>query len=268
MQAAGSIKSKQFDNKGGAGGTIGLAQFVNSSKGDGSALFVWALVMVGATATNQSPVTLANVTPIARLTAEAEAIIVPAGSPFKSMKDVVAAAQGQPGCRQLLGRLRRRHRPHPRRADRQDAGIDPAKVNYVPFTSGAEARPRCWAGTSRRHLGLRRVRAAHQVRPGARAGVSGADKLGRHPIAEGTGHQRRARELARRVRRAGDHAGADEGIDRRASRPVTKHAKWQETLQKLDWTPYWLAGDAFKTFVDSEQKRIAGVLDSLNLTKK
>ena len=48
----------------------------------------------------------------------------------------------------------------------------------------------------------------------------------------------------------------------------TRNAKWQETLQKLDWTAYWLAGDAFKAFVDSEQKRIAGVLDSLNLTKK
>jgi putative tricarboxylic transport membrane protein len=32
MQSAKLVSSVQFDNKGGAGGTIGLAQFINSSK--------------------------------------------------------------------------------------------------------------------------------------------------------------------------------------------------------------------------------------------
>ena len=36
MVEAGAAKSVQFENKGGAGGTIGLAQFVNSAKGDGN----------------------------------------------------------------------------------------------------------------------------------------------------------------------------------------------------------------------------------------
>src|SRR5512134_3604430 len=34
MQSAKLVQSVSFDNKGGAGGTIGLAQFVNSAKGD------------------------------------------------------------------------------------------------------------------------------------------------------------------------------------------------------------------------------------------
>ena len=37
MQSAKLVSSVQFDNKGGAGGTIGLAQFVNSAKGDPNA---------------------------------------------------------------------------------------------------------------------------------------------------------------------------------------------------------------------------------------
>src|SRR4029453_4198482 len=38
VQSAKLVSSVQFDNKGGAGGTIGLAQFINSSKGDPNAL--------------------------------------------------------------------------------------------------------------------------------------------------------------------------------------------------------------------------------------
>ena len=42
----------------GAGGTIGLAQFVDNNKGDGNTLMAMGLIMVGAVLTNQSPVTL------------------------------------------------------------------------------------------------------------------------------------------------------------------------------------------------------------------
>ena len=60
----------QFDNKGGAAGTIGLAQFVNSAKGDPNAVMIGGMVMVGGIILNKSPVNLSQVTPIARLTSE------------------------------------------------------------------------------------------------------------------------------------------------------------------------------------------------------
>ena len=40
MQSAKVVQSVQFDNKGGAAGTIGLAQFINSAKGDPNALLM------------------------------------------------------------------------------------------------------------------------------------------------------------------------------------------------------------------------------------
>ncbi|WP_223252028.1 type 2 periplasmic-binding domain-containing protein [Paracoccus mutanolyticus] len=61
----------------GAGGTIGLAQFASQNKGNPDALIVGGYVMVGAILTNKSPVSLKDVTPIARLTGEYEAIVVP-----------------------------------------------------------------------------------------------------------------------------------------------------------------------------------------------
>ena len=79
--AEGISGNVQVQNVPGAGGTVGLAQFASSAAGDPSQLIVGGYVMVGAILTNASPVSLADVTPIARLTGEAVAIAVPAGSP-------------------------------------------------------------------------------------------------------------------------------------------------------------------------------------------
>ncbi len=50
----GVAKSVQVSNVPGAGGAIGLAQFVNGSKGDASALMINGFVMVGSLITNKS----------------------------------------------------------------------------------------------------------------------------------------------------------------------------------------------------------------------
>ena len=90
MQQEGISGNVQVTNVPGAGGTIGLAQFVNQSKGDPEDLIVGGYVMVGAILTNNSPVDLSMVTPIARLTGEQEAIVVPAASDIQTMDDLVA----------------------------------------------------------------------------------------------------------------------------------------------------------------------------------
>src|SRR5262245_66027767 len=68
-------RSVQVTNVAGAGGTVGIAQFVNGAKGDGNQLMVSGFVMVGAILTNRSPVSLDQVTPIARLTEETQVIV-------------------------------------------------------------------------------------------------------------------------------------------------------------------------------------------------
>ncbi|MCS7100244.1 MAG: tripartite tricarboxylate transporter substrate binding protein, partial [Burkholderiaceae bacterium] len=67
LQSAKLVSSVQFENKGGAAGTLGLAQFVNAAKGDPNAVMIGGMVMVGGIILNKSPVDLTMVTPIARL---------------------------------------------------------------------------------------------------------------------------------------------------------------------------------------------------------
>ncbi len=119
LQGEKIVPNVQVMNVPGAGGTIGLAQFVNSAKGDPNQLIVGGYVMVGAIITNKSPVNLSQVTPLARLTGEFEAIAVPANSPLKSMADLRRGAEGGSAEGVLGRRLGRRHRPHRGRPDRQ-----------------------------------------------------------------------------------------------------------------------------------------------------
>src|SRR5688572_29840401 len=83
LVSAGLAKSVQVVNVPGAGGSVGLAQLINSAKGDGRQLMVNGFVMVGALITNKSAVRLDQATAIARLTEEVEVIVVPASSPIK-----------------------------------------------------------------------------------------------------------------------------------------------------------------------------------------
>jgi len=97
MQSVKLVSSVQFENKGGAGGTIGLAQFVNAAKGDPNAIMIGGMVMVGAIYLENSPMNLSMVTPLARLTGEYEIVVVPASSPHKTMGDLVKAFKANPG---------------------------------------------------------------------------------------------------------------------------------------------------------------------------
>src|SRR5262249_54400768 len=133
------VKSAQVINIAGAGGTVGLAQFVNGAKGDGNQLMVNGFVMVGAILMNKSPVSMSQITPIARITEETQVMVVPANSPIKTAKDLAEAvkkdvakvtfAGGSAGgvdhimAALLVGAV----------------GADASKVNYVPFSGGGES---------------------------------------------------------------------------------------------------------------------------------
>jgi len=97
-RAAGLVGSFQFDNVGGAGGTVGLPRFVSQRRGRGDALMVSGAVMVGSVITNRTPVGLKDVTPIARMTTEPGVIVVPASSDLRDLAGFRAALRANPGA--------------------------------------------------------------------------------------------------------------------------------------------------------------------------
>ncbi|PLU08914.1 hypothetical protein BMJ31_34085, partial [Sinorhizobium medicae] len=87
MKKNGLIGNSRITNAGGAGGTIGLPQFINQYDGEADALFVAGAIMVGTTITNNTPVDLTMLKPVARLTGEYQVLVVPSASPVQNLTD-------------------------------------------------------------------------------------------------------------------------------------------------------------------------------------
>jgi len=265
MQSVKLVSSVQFDNKGGAGGTIGLAQFVNSAKGDPNAVMIGGMVMVGAIYLEDSPMNLSMVTPIARLTGEYEIIVVPANSPYKTMADLVKAFKANPGSISwgggsaggtdhiLVGLIAKA------------AGVDPKTINYVPFKGGGEAIAAIVGG----HVttGVSGVAEFVEQIKGGRMralAVSSPSRLEGYPTLK---EQKIDIDLAnwRGIFGAPGITPAQTEALVKIVRGATESASWKETVNKLGWSPIFLSGEPYKKFIDEDTKRIGGIIDSLGI---
>ncbi|SEA81109.1 putative tricarboxylic transport membrane protein [Pelagibacterium halotolerans] len=139
LQSEGLVSNIQVSNVAGAGGTIGLQQFINQSSGDPTATIVGGYVMVGAVIANASPVGLDDITPLARLTGEYVVVVVPADSEIENAQDLAAMLAEDAGGVTWAGGSAGGvdHIAVGRFA--QEAGVDPATINYIPYSGGGEA---------------------------------------------------------------------------------------------------------------------------------
>ena len=267
MQSGKLVSSVQFDNKGGAAGTIGLAQFVSSAKGDPNAVMIGGMVMVGGIILNKSPVNLGQVTPIARLTSEWEVIVVPAQSPHKSLADLIRAFKENPGKVSwgggsaggtdhiLIGLIAK------------DVGVDPAKVNYVAFKGGGEAVAAILGG----HVtaGVSGVgEFAEQVKAGKmRAlGVSAPKKFDGIPSFKEQGVNVELGNWRGIFGAPGISAQQRDALVKLV-KSATDTPAWKGTLEKMGWSSEFLGGDEYKKFLDEDTRRIATIIESLGLKK-
>ncbi len=253
LQETGA-SSVVYDNKGGAAGAIGLAQFVNASKGDPNALMVMGAVMLGGIITGKPPVTITQATPIARLTSEYNVFVLPANSPFKTMKDVVEQLKKDPGSVKWGGGSRGSTEHIAAAMIAREAGVDPAKINYVAFRGGGEAIAAILGGNVTVG-GSGYSEFAEYIKAGKMRAIG---------VTSGTRLQGAAvptlKEQGINVE-IGNWRGvyAPPGItpaQRKATIDMVvaalKTKAWTEALQKNDWTPAVLTGDEFGKFVDDE----------------
>jgi putative tricarboxylic transport membrane protein len=262
------VKSAQVINIPGAGGTVGLAQFVNN-KGDGNALMVNGFVMVGAILLNKSPVNLTQVTPIAKLTEETQVIVVPANSPIKDAKDLAAAVKKDVARVTFAG-------GSAGGADHIMAGMfvgaaggDASKVNYVPFSGGGESLAAIMGG--RVTAGISGYGEYEgQIKAGRlRAiGVSSAQRL---PNVNVPTFKEQGIDLVLTNWRSVVAApGINDAQKKALSDLVEKTVKskaWQEQLKQKGWDDAYLGADAFAKFLKEEITRVDGVLKQLGLVK-
>ncbi len=269
MQKAGVVKSVQFDNKGGAGGTIGLAQFVNTSKGDGNTIMTGGMVMVGGIILNKSAVNLGMVTPLARLTGEYEVLVVPAASPIKTLKELIDKVKADPGSVSWGGGSAGGTDHILAGMILSAVGVDASRVNYIPYAGGGEAQAAILGGHVT--VGVSGYgEFAAQIKAGKfRALALSSDKRAAGIDVPTLKEQGVNVELFnwRGVFGAPGITDAQKKELIAAIDKTVKGPAWKEVVAKNDWTDIYLAGDDFKKYVDDENKRIGDILSKLNLKK-
>ncbi|MFJ4921445.1 Bug family tripartite tricarboxylate transporter substrate binding protein [Streptomyces sp. NPDC088725] len=251
----------------GAGGTVGLTR-VAGEHGNGKLALSMGLGVVGAVRTNNAPKTLADTTPIARVSEESDIVVVAKDSPYKTLGDLLADWRAHPAKVPVGGGSSAGGPDHlALMLFARAAGITPKDVNYVPFDGGGELLASI--------LGSKIA-----------FGVSGVGEY-RDQIEAGelrllavTGPERVPGLDGPTLREAGVDTDftnwrgvvAPPGLsDAERAKLLAFFTKlhdspqWRESLKKNGWDDAFLTGEKFGDFLAAEDRRVESVLKELGL---
>ncbi len=258
-----------FTNKGGAGGTIGLAEFVGANKGNDNAVMSMGVIMVGGILLNNSPVTLDDVTPLVRLSNDTGVIAVATDSPIKTVDDLVAALKADIGAVSISGGSAGGVDHIVMALIAKEAGLDPSKLNYIPYDSGAESVTALGGGAV-----TLAVSGVSEFKPMADAGrirIIAVTSEGRFDGIDAPSLKEAGLNVVVGNWRGivGAPGMSPEGRQMWLDRFAKMHesAAWKETLAKQGWEDAYLSGDDFVAFLGEEKTRIAAILKDVGLVK-
>lgn len=256
----------QVINVPGAGGTIGLAQFV-TGRGGGDNLLVTGLGMIGAIKVNGSAVTLEQVAPLARLTGEYQPLVVAADSPIKTLDDLAAMYKADPGS-VSWGGFALGSPDHLITAMTVKAmGGDVTQMNYIVAGAGGEMISQVMGG----HItvatgGLNEFAGLIETGKLRALAISSPERL---PGVEIPTFKEQGYDVEL-VNWRGLMAKADasqddlKALDEAISTMVASE-DWQALLKDRGWVDMHLSSADFASFLQAEQPHIEGILSELGL---
>ena len=258
-----------FTNKPGAGGTLGMGEFIRNNKGDNSALMTMGVILVGSQIVTKGSLPFTDVTPIARLTFEFSGIGVPANSNIKTVKDLQAALKANIGAVPFGGGSKGGVDHIVAGLIAKASGVEAAKLNYIPFASGAEGVTQLVGGKLQVMIqGASELKQLHDA--------------GRIRLIAVTSDQRIAGIDAPTLKEAGvdvvmgnwrgivgangmSAAAAKTWVERLEK--MSKSSEWNEELKKQGLQNAFLGGEAFGKFLADETARIKPILTEMGLVK-
>ena len=262
LQESGAASSVSYDNKGGAAGAIGLAQFVNANKGDANAMMTMGAVMLGGIITGKPPVSLSQATPLARITSEYNVFVLPADSKFKTMKDVVEQMKQDPGSVKWGGGSRGSTEHIAAAMIAREVGVDPSKINYVAFRGGGEATAAILGGNVTVG-GSGYSEFAEYITTGKMRAIAVTSATRIKGLEVPTLKEQGINVVIGNWRGVYGAAGITPEQRKGLIEMIVKATKtkaWAEALEKNSWTPALMTGAEFEKFVDDEFASLRAVM--------
>ncbi|GAB3435160.1 Bug family tripartite tricarboxylate transporter substrate binding protein [Actinophytocola sediminis] len=257
----------EVTNVSGAGGTIGLSQFVRY-EGDPVQLMATGLIMVGAVVANGSQYSLEDTTPLVRLTTDYQVVVVRADSELTDLAGVSAAMRADLPAVSISGGSAGGAEHILAGMMAKAAGSDPAQVSYVAHSGGGEMLSTLLSGRSTIAIsGVSEI--APQIESGAVRALAVSsperlDTLPDVPTMHEAGMDVELENWRGVVAPSGITAEQEQALEDLLV-DMTETDAWRAALAERGWGDATLAGEEFEKFVRDEQKRVSQVLDEIGL---
>jgi putative tricarboxylic transport membrane protein len=269
LQTEGLVANIQVENVAGAGGTIGLQQFVNRSTGDANATIVGGYVMVGAIIANNSNVTLADITPLARLTGEYVVVVAAADSPINTAEDLANAMRADIGAVTWAGGSAGGVDHIAAGLFAKTAGVAPEAVNYIPYSGGGEALAAILGGQV--SVGISGFSEfSSQIEAGALK-VIGITAPERQSYLDAPTFAEQGFDVDvqnwRMIAAAPGITDEQRAALLDAIEKMAASDTWNAELATKGWVNTFLAGDAFAAYLDEQITATTAILKDLGITE-
>jgi putative tricarboxylic transport membrane protein len=259
MTAAGIAREVEVYAVPGDGGLVGLTRFVKEARGDGTQLMITGYTTLGSILVNRSPVTLDDVTPIARLTTLVPfGVVVSAASPIKDARQLAAMLKADPSkvawAAGSVGGAG--HTAVVMFAQLNQ--VDPARLNFSTHFGGS-AYEAVVNGTATVALSSSFSSYEKDIKAG-RLRLIGTTAAQRRPDMDAPTLTEQGIPLVFENWRgivaapgitAEQRKALASAVERMARSPA-----WKQILQEKQWTDAYLGGAAFEEFLKLEQARV------------
>ncbi|WP_296509678.1 tripartite tricarboxylate transporter substrate-binding protein [Rhodoferax sp.] len=253
LMSAGVVDDIEYENKGGKGGTIGLAYYAEKYAADPNTLIMSGTVMVGAVALQKPAIDLGSLAPLARLTSDYLVMVVAANSPIKSASDLSAAMKANLKAVAVAGGSAGGVDHIFSGVFARATGANPEDLTYLPFAGGAEVASAVLSGKAvvgiSGYSEFSALLAGGQLRA---IGVSSRKASFGIPSIRDQGMQ------VEMANWRGVFTGKSVPLERQtamvdAVRQATQHESWKAVLKQNHWDASWLTGKDFHEQLDFDQ---------------
>lgn len=255
-------------NRGGAGGTIALAEFVSRDRGNPNVLMGAGSILLTSSIAHDSPVKVQQTTPLAKLASDYLVVGVRQDSPFRHIDQLLEAWARAPqsvtwcggsaggGDHILVGMMA------------EAAGVPPGMVRYVAYSGGGEASAALLGGQVT--AGVNGWSEWRSLRDDGRVRFLAGSSVGKRIDGVTPTFEEQGLEIGFENWRAVflppglSQNVIDQWLD--VIQRVRASSTWRSSLAKYNWDDSFLAGAELLRFITEEERRFEVQLARLGIS--